>query len=313
MVSSRANHYIGSGPALEGKGHSTIRIAAAPVTRVCSVVAARPDREYGGTIPQAALLHWLPMLHPRSLLPVALAALLLPAVGYSGNEAPTGAELIDRSIAHHDPNGVWNTHRIRLAVSTVYSEEFAASHNRLPTAEVELLLAPGHGEFHYTKRTGGDLIEIGLVDGEGTLSVNGSTDVSDAEKARLNIAGPELYRDYGEYVYLMPMKLRDAGTIVAPQTEVVAFEGRRVLSVTVTYDPTVGEHTWHFYFDPDTYALVGCRFYREDPAKDGEYITFEGEIVDEASGLRLPKTRAWYYNKNGTHLGTDDVTSLTSS
>jgi hypothetical protein len=211
---------------------------------------------------------------------------------------------------YHDPNGAWNTYRIRLVTRTAYSEEFAASHNRQPTAEVELLLAPGHGEFHYTKRTGGDLIEISLVDGEGSISVNGSTDVSEAEKERLNLSGPELYQDYGEYIYLMPMKLKDPGTIVAAEPETVEFDGRRVLGVTVTYDPDVGEHAWDFYFDPDTYALVGCRFHIEDPRSDGEYITFEGEIADESSGLRLPKVRAWYYNEDGTHLGTDDITSV---
>ena len=177
--------------------------------------------------------------------------------------------------------------------------------------KVVLLLAPGHDEFVYTKRTGEDLIEMSLVDGVEKVAVNGSTDVSEAEKERLSLRETAMYRDYFEYLYLMPMKLRDAGAVIAPQAEATEFNGRRVLSVRVTYDPEVGEHTWHFYFDPDSYALVGYSFYRNDPG-DGEYITFEGEVVDEASGLRLPRARAWYYAADDGYLATDEITSIST-
>ncbi len=78
----------------------------------------------------------------------------------------------------------------------------------------------------------------------------------------------------------------------------------------MTYDPDVGGDTWYFYFVPDTFALVGYRFYHDESKNDGEYITLDEEIVDEASGLRLPKVRAWYYNSDGAHLATDDIVSI---
>jgi len=245
---------------------------------------------------------------------VAIAVVLL-SVASARSDEPTAItdseKLIEASIAYHDPNGVWDSARVRFAVSTVYSEEFQASHNRPPSVEVTLMLAPGHGEFHYTKKTGDDLIEMSFFSGKETVAVNGSVDVSDAEKERLSLREPAMYRDYFEYLYLMPMKLRDAGTIIAPAAEPAEFNGRRVLSVKVTYAPDVGEHTWYFYFDPGSHALVGYSFYKDEP-NDGEYITFEGEIVDEASGLRLPKARAWYYSADDGHLATDDITSLTT-
>jgi len=111
----------------------------------------------------------------------------------------------------------------------------------------------------------------------------------------------------------MPMKLTDPGAIVDPKAGIVEFQGRDVYRVRVTYDPEVGSHTWYFYFDPETYALVGYRFFKDESKNDGEYIAFEGEVVDEATGVRLPKTRAWYYNDGDGHLATDDITSITTS
>jgi len=62
-----------------------------------------------------------------------------------------------------------------------------------------------------------------------------------------------------------------------------------------------------------SYALVGYRFYHSESDNDGEYIPFEGEIVDEATGLRLPSTRTWYYNNGDGHLATDQIVSIVVS
>ena len=71
----------------------------------------------------------------------------------------------------------------------------------------------------------------------------------------------------------------------------------------MTYDPTVGEDIWYFYFHPTTYALIGYRFYHEEAKNDGEYITLEGEEV--VQDIKIPKNRHWYYNKNDQFLGAD--------
>ena len=83
---------------------------------------------------------------------------------------------------------------------------------------------------------------------------------------------------------------------------------RPVLSLRVTYDPEVGVDTWYLYFDPDTSALVGYRFYHDESANDGEYIVLEGEV--SSGTLRLPKARTWYTHGDDRLLGTDTLTSL---
>jgi hypothetical protein len=42
-------------------------------------------------------------------------------------------------------------------------------------------------------------------------------------------------------------------------------------------------------------------------AKDsGEYILLSG--LETINGIKIPKNRAWYYNKNDGYLGTDMLT-----
>ena len=48
---------------------------------------------------------------------------------------------------------------------------------------------------------------------------------------------------------------------------------------------------------------MGYRFYHVEEKNDGEYITLEGE--EKIKGIRFPKTRKWYYNKDDKFLGAD--------
>jgi len=250
----------------------------------------------------------------RALHLVAAMTVLSSVAAQSGEppSAYTPEQIIEKAIDYHDPNGMWDQGRITLEVHTAYSEEFAKKRGS-KDAKLTIVLSPGHEVFSYTKEAGGDKIEIKLEHGEGSIAVNGTTEVSDEDKERLRLAEPALYRDYCEYLYGMPMKLRDPGTIVDPHVNNVSFNSKDAWALKVTYDPEVGEHTWYFYFDPVTFALIGYKFYKDESKNDGEYITFEDEIVDDSSGLRLPKIRAWYYNANDGHLATDDIASMRTS
>ena len=77
-----------------------------------------------------------------------------------------------------------------------------------------------------------------------------------------------------------------------------------------TYDTSVGSDVWYFYFDPETYAMEVYQFYKTDDKGDvkpdsGEYILLADE--ETVSGIKMPKIRAWYYNKDDKYLGTDTL------
>ena len=126
---------------------------------------------------------------------------------------------------------------------------------------------------------------------------------------RLDREDGRFWRSYYGFLAGLPMKIADPGARLDPEVAETTFEGRDVNAVRVTYDPEVGGDTWYFYFDPETAELVGCRFYHDESANDGEYITFEG--LAEANGLRLPRYREWYTNEGDRFLGSDEIRSVT--
>ena len=60
------------------------------------------------------------------------------------------------------------------------------------------------------------------------------------------------------------------------------------------------------YFDKNTYQLKRYQFFHEEGKNDGEYIILENELM--IGGIKMPKDRAWYYNKDDKYLGTDYLT-----
>ena len=230
---------------------------------------------------------------------VTLLFVLCICLPVSAQELPPAAELLEKSIDHHDPDRQWYTsnHSIEML-------------SRRPSGDdryTTVLLHHNEVTFGMEMERDGLTIETSLKDGECTATVDGTTEFTEeqAEKYRLNCDGITRWRDYHGYMLGLPMVLKDPGTILDPEAKQIKFMDRDVIALKVTYDPDVGGDTWYFYLDPETYALIGCRFYHDESKNDGEYLTFEGEI--SYGNFRLPKVRKWYYNNNGEFLGEDEI------
>lgn len=215
---------------------------------------------------------------------------------------PAG-RLVARSSAFHDPDGVWGTRPITMSWVGTNSEG-------AERVAVDLSFGADESEFALSGRYAGSTIEYETSDEGWSVTVDGETELSDetVERMRLGREDGMFWRSYYGFLAGLPMKITDPGAHLEPEIIETSFEGRAVQAVKVTYDPDVGADTWYFYFDPDTAELVGCRFYHDESANDGEYITFEG--LSEGGGLRLPKNRSWYMNADDRHLGSDEVGSI---
>ncbi|MDP5081874.1 MAG: DUF6503 family protein, partial [Winogradskyella sp.] len=117
-----------------------------------------------------------------------------------------------------------------------------------------------------------------------------------------------LYKNYYTYLYGLPMKLNDLGTNLNENVLKKRFKGKDYLVLKATYDATVGNDVWYFYFNPSTYAMEIYQFFKTDTKGNeipdtGEYIILSEETV--VNGIKMPKVRAWYYNKDDAYLGTD--------
>jgi hypothetical protein len=208
----------------------------------------------------------------------------------------TGNQLLEKSIQFHDPNGNWNTFKGAFSVTM----KTPKSSPRKSYIEIDL-----PEEYFLVKAIKDTLVSQYTVrKGVCSIAVNGNATPSEEllKKHKLSCERANLYKNYYTYLYGLPMKLKDEGTIIDQKTTIKTFKGKEYLVLKVTYKKEVGKDTWYFYFDPKTYAMEVYQFFKEKK-ESGEYILLKG--LETIHDINMPKERAWYYNKNDVYLGTD--------
>ncbi len=220
----------------------------------------------------------------------------LTSITFFGQEL-TGEQLLDKAIAYHDPNGVWETFNGELHITMLTPNKGKR------VSEITLNLPKEYYKSEVTK--GENTITSTIEKGKCSLKLNGNSNISKKQKDSLRITCERatFMKNYYSYLYGLPMKLKDPGTIITSKTESKSFKGKEYLVLKVTYEKEVGKDTWYFYFNPETYALEVYQFYHDETKNDGEYILLTGESI--VNGIKMPKNRAWYYNKNDKYLGID--------
>jgi hypothetical protein len=223
--------------------------------------------------------------------------LQLPFAAFSQNLS--GPQLLDNAIAYHDPKGTWNTFKgaFNVTMTTPNSSERTTT----------IILDFPAQFYSSTVEKDGNTIKSTLEKDSCTLMLNGSTEISKAQKDSLRITcdRAKMMRDYYSYLYGLPMKLKDAGTNVYETVQKKTFKNKEYLVLKVDYDKTVGKDTWYFYFDPKTYAMEVYQFFHDESQNDGEYIILTDTM--KVNDIIMPKIRAWYYNKDDGYLGTDTL------
>ena len=208
----------------------------------------------------------------------------------------TGDELVEKAIQFHDPSGNWDRFNGAFSV-TMKSPKSSPrkSHIKINLPE----------EYFFVKAVKDSIAtEYSIHKGDCSMAVNGNQEPSEElkKKHKLSCERANLYKNYYTYLYGLPMKLKDEGTIIHQEVAKKVFKGKEYLVLKVTYNKEIGKDSWCFYFDPKTYAMEGYQFFKE--AKDsGEYILLSG--LEMINGIKMPKNRAWYYTKNDDYLGTD--------
>lgn len=209
----------------------------------------------------------------------------------------TGQALLEKSIKYHDPKGKWDKFKGTLPMTET----------RPNGADRKSVMKLNNRKdyFYLDQKRAGYRVEKSIKMGQCTAKINNSTAIQDSlvQKFRLSCPQIERMRDYYVYLWGMPMKLKDKGTLIEEKVTATNFMGKEVLSMKVTYEKNVGEDIWYFYFNPSNYSLVGYRFYHDEAVNDGEYIPLEGEEI--IKGIRFPKTRTWFINKDDRFLGAD--------
>lgn len=226
-----------------------------------------------------------------------------PAVSDADQPASPAAALLQRSIAFHDPSGYWG--------APIWAEWYGTGADGGERVAVSMMIHEDSVAFAMNGRYRGSSIVYDVEDGAWSAEVDGDVEPDSAtmERMRLHRDDGFFWRNYFGFLVGLPMKLEDPGTRIARDVIHTTFMDQEVDAIKVTYDPEVGRDTWYFYFDPETAELVGCRFYHDEAANDGEYIVFEG-LIETTSGLKLPRHRRWYVNADDEFLGADEIRYL---
>ena len=235
------------------------------------------------------------------LLAITLTLSFTPTL--TAAQPASSAQLLERSIALHDPQNRWE--------EGVFELSFIETRPDGDKRVAEVMIDNRHSRFSISASRDDAKLD-GTLDGdECSWQLNDSTEFSDAEAEKYRLTCEFLQRMRNYYVYLwgLPMKLRDPGTLIDETVTETDFMGATVWSIRVTYEEGVGSDTWYFYFDPKDARMVGYRFFHDESEGDGEYIILEDVI--ESGGLALPAVRTWYTNKEDKLLGTDRLENLT--
>ena len=228
--------------------------------------------------------------------------MMVPCLALALLAAPTAKELLDRSIAYHDPQGRWKRGAFKFTETA--SRPDGTGHRN------DLRFDNARNRFELDTAIDGRVLALVVENDNVVVRLDGKADLSadELERYRLKPAQVLSRRNRDLYLWGLPMKLRDPGTQLDPRVKEAHFDGRAAYQLRVTYDAAVGSDTWYFFLDPETCALVGHRFYHDEPAGDGEYAVFSEEVSGQ--DLRLPRVRRWYTNKDNKPVITHTLLSI---
>lgn len=230
-----------------------------------------------------------------------LLSILIVLVNTSCHDL-TSTKLLEKSIEYHDPDNKWNS------FNSIFNVIMKSPNQSDRLSQITINL-PGD-YFQVVATRDSTTTRFTLDNGNCEVALNGSTDISveTAKQNNLNCERANLYKNYYTYLYGLPMKLKDSGTHLDNKIERRTFKGHDYLVLKVTYDEAVGSDIWYFYFNPETFAMELYQFFKTNESgtqinDSGEYILLSDEHM--VNSIKMPKNRAWYYNKDNSYLGTD--------
>lgn len=212
----------------------------------------------------------------------------------------TGDRLLEKSIEYHDPEGNWDSFSASLHLTTQAPDK--------PTQNTRIDIRNEEDYFAVYQEVEGVPIYKGIQKDSCFARVNNSSPASEDQVKKYGLSCDDIKwaRDFYTYLYGLPMKLKDPGTIVHKEVKDTTFNDQPYKVLKVNYEEEVGSDVWYFLFHPETYALKAYKFYHDESKNNGEFISLEEEEL--VQGIKIPKVRNWYWNENEDFIATDILT-----
>ena len=233
---------------------------------------------------------------------ISVALLFCISIGLNAQNI-SAEQLLEKTTEYHDPDHEWDNFNSSFIV------EMTTPNASVRRSNITIDL---QAEYFNVEAKRDTVITTYTIDkGKCIMAYNGKVlDSTKAIEKKMSCDRANLYKNYYTYLYGLPMKLNDPGSNLSNKVERKTFKGKEYLVLKVTYDEAVGSDVWYFYFNPKTYAMEVYQFFKTDEngkvkPDSGEYILLSEEAI--VNGIKIPKVRAWYYNKNDKYLGTDTL------
>lgn len=218
---------------------------------------------------------------------------------YCNSSKKPGEQLLEKTIAYHDPQNNWGKLKVHLYLTSTDTAGKESS--------FELEMDNAKDYFcHISHKDGKEIIK-GVSAGKEFFLLDGKKEISkeDREKYKLMPEKAKSAQQFYGYLYGLPMKLTDPGANISDTVSTQQLNGRSYQTIRVNFDPKVGADIWTFYFNPTTSAMEGYSFLFGGKTDAGEYIALE-QVLD-VEGIKMPKVRKWYQLKSNKYLGTDNL------
>ncbi len=205
-------------------------------------------------------------------------------VGCNTDSQPpvTGRDYLSKSIAYHDPNGIWKDLKA--------------------TFVIEDSLPPGRESRFYEFSVDNSQNKlIYKIEGLHYIVWNDSVQVFEGEIEKERALR---MRNYYQFLWGLPMKFQDSGTQIEDSVRLERLNGIDYHVVRVPYEKDI----WYVYLEPETYRMAAYKFYQDEPNLKGEIIYLDG--TEEFKGLKIPKNRTWYRTETPEFLGTDKLLEI---
>lgn len=217
--------------------------------------------------------------------------------------SPLSAEQILRMvIQRYDPDQRWDSYRGEIHLSTIRPKG--------GSSEEDIVLDNRRSFYQSTLFSNGDIIERKIDGAEISFTVNGRSELTEAEQTAYGLSRESLQQicQHHRVHFGLPMYLRKMGIELAPEATKGRFNDVECWVLTFRGDPkekagSYFKYPIRLYINSDNYDMVGMMYDNQGGDFPAAYVIFSDEI--EVGGIRIPKIKTYYLAKDDTYWFTD--------
>jgi len=217
-----------------------------------------------------------------------------------GIKALDAREVLQKSIAWHDPEGNWDKVQMKLHIQEPRLNN--------PDRRSIIMLDNATGAFRL-ERNRKDHITTHIITDDGVaVTLLDDAEIKDPlviKEYRLEPNRNGLYRKFYSSLVGLPMSLTDEKIVQYGGVTNEFFNETNSLKVPLVLNDGVFSNHWNLYIAQDDYRLSGVEMYFPDDAAKGERLYFDQIIIVEA--MRLPRMRHWHGISDDSYSGSDII------